>query len=221
MVTRESLYFINLRQAYFMSPLYAARISSKTVLFTSVPKEYQDEGKIRRMYGEDKVKNVWLVTDAADLADLVDERDKTAMKLEGAEIKLIKAATKARVKAGGAAEAPQDQDESKTPAEDNTNGESGSIAGRWLKKADRPTHRTKPIIGKKVDTIDWCRKEIERLNPEIEQLQAKHRSGDADLLNSVFVEFNNQNQAQSAFQMRMSCSSALVSLYLFTCANCL
>lgn len=204
MVTRESLYFINLRQAYFMSPLYAARISSKTVLFTSVPQEYLDEGKIRRMYGDDKVKNVWLVSDASDLADMVEERDKAAFTLEGAEVNLIKSATKARVKANGAADTPSDQDPSKTPAQEDANDESGSVAARWIKQSDRPTHRTKMIIGKKVDSIDWCRKEIERLDPEIDDLQAKHRSGDAKLVNSVFVEFYDQNLAQSAFQMRMS-----------------
>lgn len=36
MITRESIYYINLRQAYLLSPLYAARLSSRTVLFTSV-----------------------------------------------------------------------------------------------------------------------------------------------------------------------------------------
>lgn len=36
MITRESIYYINLRQAYLLSPLYAARLSSRTVLYTSV-----------------------------------------------------------------------------------------------------------------------------------------------------------------------------------------
>lgn len=214
MITRECLYFVNLRQAYFMSPLYAARISSKTVLFTSVPEEYLDEDKIRHLYGEEKVKNVWLVTDAANLADLVKERDEAAFKLEGAEVSLIKAATKARVKVGGAADAAQDQDPSKAPAQGNSSNDgSGTVAGQWIKQSDRPTHRTKPIVGKKVDTINWCRQEIERLDPEIENLQGKHRSGDAKLLNSVFVEFNDQKLAQSVFQMRMS-------LFLCACLHC-
>ena len=39
MITRESIYYINLRQAYLLSPFYAARISSRTVLFCSVPEE--------------------------------------------------------------------------------------------------------------------------------------------------------------------------------------
>ena len=38
MITRESIFYINLRQAYLLSPYYASRISSRTVLFTSVRK---------------------------------------------------------------------------------------------------------------------------------------------------------------------------------------
>src|ERR1700759_2886703 len=37
MVTREMIYYINLRQAYLLSQLYASRISAGTVLFPAVP----------------------------------------------------------------------------------------------------------------------------------------------------------------------------------------
>ena len=56
------------------------------------------------------------------------------------------------------------------------------------------------LIGKKVDTINWARAEIERLTPEIEELQAKHRAGDVKLVSSVFVEFYHQSDAQTAYQ---------------------
>jgi hypothetical protein len=196
MITRELLYFINLRQAYFMSPLYASRLSSKTVLFTSVPHEFLDEARLRRMYGADKVRKIWFVTNAKDLDDMVQERLKTALQLEAAEIKLIKAANAARVKKGTAAA----EEEAAVPIDD----ESGSVAAQWLKPSDRPTHKLKPIIGKKVDTINWARKEIERLTPEIEALQAKHRAGQVEKVTAVFIEFNTQNQAQAAYQMRKS-----------------
>ena len=65
----------------------------------------------------------------------------------------------------------------------------------------RPTHRLKPLIGKKVDTINWCREEIARLNPLIEAAQNTYRAGEAIPKNAVFVEFWNHTQAQSAFQM--------------------
>ncbi|EER24217.1 hypothetical protein D8B26_002414 [Coccidioides posadasii str. Silveira] len=202
MVTRENIYFINLRQAYFFSPLYSGRISSKTVLFTAVPDEYLDEARIRKMYGEDKVKNVWLVPNIDQLLEKVEERDGAAFKLEGAETKLIKLATAARVKATKGQQSDEEGQQTNLAfGSDETDGESGSVAAKWIKPSERPTHRLKPIIGKKVDTINWARGEIERLNPEIESLQEKLRAGEAEHISSVFVEFYTQNDAQAAYQM--------------------
>lgn len=203
MITREMLFFINLRQAYFFSPLYASRISSKTVLFTSVPQEYLNEAKIRRIYGDDKVKNVWIPTDTKELADLVEERDKTAFRLEAAETKLIKLANGARIKSLKSKPADEENHDTDNLTGDEAQAESGSVAARWIKPSNRPTHKLKPLIGKKVDTINWSRTEIERLNPEIEALQAKHRAGDAKKISAVFVEFYTQNEAQAAYQMGM------------------
>ncbi|GAD98176.1 DUF221 domain protein [Paecilomyces variotii No. 5] len=200
MITRESIYYINVRQAYALSPPYANRISSRTVLFTSVPDEYLSEAKIRRMFGDDRVKNVWVATDVKKLDEKVKEREKAAMKLEAAEISLIKLANKQRQKSMKGQPAEEEMARLDNAVEDERDAESGSIAARWVKASKRPSHKLKPIIGKKVDTINWARSEIERLTPEIEELQARHRAGDAKLVSSVFVEFHTQADAQSAFQ---------------------
>lgn len=193
MVARESIYYINLRQAYLLSPLYASRMSSRTVLFTSVPKEFQDEAKIRRMYGN-KIKNLWMANDCQEMEDAVQERDEVAMKLEAAETKLVKLSNAARLKSlkKGAS-----SDQEPIRAGD---GESGSAAARWVKPSQRPTHRLKPIIGKKVDTINWCRSELERLIPMVNSMQARHRAGEGEFIPAVFIEFYTQVEAQSAFQ---------------------
>ncbi|KAL4917025.1 hypothetical protein BDW62DRAFT_211538 [Aspergillus aurantiobrunneus] len=196
-VTRESLFYVNLRQAYSLSRSYASRLSSRTVLFTTVPVEYLSTDKIREMFGANKVKNVWLTTDTADLAEKVDDRQAAAIKLEAAETSLIRMANAARLKELKKGGSVEEHTASETTGDDD---ESGSVAARWVKPKDRPTHRLKPIIGKKVDTINWARSEIERLTPEIEELQEKHRSGEAKLVSSVFVEFYTQADAQAAFQ---------------------
>ena len=196
MVMRESVYYINLRQAYLLSPLYAKRISSRTVLFTSVPKDYQNEAKLRRMFGP-QVKNLWIANNCKEIEELVGDRDKIAMKLEAAETKLVKLANKNRLKAqkkGGTVEPVID------PPQADVEGESGSVASRWVKPKQRPTHRLKPIIGKKVDTINWCRSELARLIPKVEALQAKIRAGDGQFICSVFIEFYTQTEAQAAYQ---------------------
>ncbi|CAI7611764.1 unnamed protein product [Penicillium glandicola] len=198
MVTREHLFYINLRQAYLFSPAYASRISSRTVLFTAVTQDLLNKDKIRTMFGRDKVKNVWIATDTKELEDKVKERDSAAMKLEGAETKLIILANKARAKAlkkQGSAENPETD-----IGDGQFDDESGSVAARWVEAKKRPTHRLKMLIGKKVDTINWARSEIERLSPEIEELQAKHRAGETKLVTSVFVEFYHQSDAQASFQ---------------------
>ncbi|KAL8749770.1 MAG: hypothetical protein Q9199_007489 [Rusavskia elegans] len=195
MVARESIYYVNLRQAYLLSPLYSSRMSSRTVLFTSVPKEYLDEGLLRRMFGRG-LKNLWIANDCEEIEELVEERDKVAMKLEAAETKLIKLANTTRIKSmkkGGQSSGPLGN-------ADEANGESGSVAAKWVPTKKRPTHRLKPLIGKKVDTINWCRSELERLIPKIDALQAAHRAGNGKFIPSVFVEFYHQSEAQAAFQ---------------------
>lgn len=213
MITREHIFYINLRQAYFYSPAYASRISSRTVLFTTVTENYLNKDKIRAMFGLEKVKNVWVSTDTAELEEKVKERDDAAMKLEGAETKLIVMANQARNKAlkkkgsvedGAAEESVGDFDD-----------ESGSVAAKWVQAKDRPTHRLKFLIGKKVDTVNWARSEIERLTPEIEELQEKHRAGDAKLVSSVFVEFYKQADAQLAYQSGMLHETPTISSSLY------
>ncbi|KAF2217193.1 hypothetical protein CERZMDRAFT_104581 [Cercospora zeae-maydis SCOH1-5] len=194
MITREMIYYVNLRQAYLMSPLYASRLSSRTVLYTSIPEEYMDEAKLRNML-EPGVRKIWLSTDCKDLQEKVEERDKVAMKLEGAETKLIKTASANKMKA--------DKKGGKTAnagAEEAAVGEGNALFAQYLTQKDRPTHKTKFLGGKKVDTIDWCRNELQRIIPEVHAEQAKHKAHQATRLNSAFVEFDTLSAAQAAYQ---------------------
>ncbi|EPQ65372.1 Bgt-913 [Blumeria graminis f. sp. tritici] len=86
----------------------------------------------------------------------------------------------------------------------------GAAWEKYLKAKDRPTHRlhifdwtpswfpTFPIINKKVDTIYWCRKQLARLNLEIE-IDQKHPEK-FPLMNSAFIQFNHQVAAHMACQ---------------------
>jgi hypothetical protein len=198
MVTKESIYYINVRNAYQLSPLYARRISSRTVLFTSVPKEYVNEAKMRELFGN-KLKNVWLMTDTKTLSEKVEQRDKNGMTLEAGETKLIKLSNEARMKS--IKEGGRDVEEGPAGRTD-VEAESGSAASRWIQPKQRPTHRIGKfgLIGKKVDTINWCRSELQRLIPEIDAEQATHKAGEATMAAAVFVEFYTQAEAQATFQ---------------------
>ena len=170
-------------------------MSSRTVLFTAVPNEYLDEGRLREIFCHELVKHVWVLGDTKDLDKLVEERDKTAMKLEKGEIKLLKTVNKSRAKLLKKSKQPVDE-----PARD---AEHGSIAGRWITEKQRPSHRTGPLglIGKKVDTIEWGRSELHRLNPKIEAAQADYLGGNHQKLGAVFIEFYQQSDAQAAYQV--------------------
>ena len=203
MITRETIYFINLRQAYLVSPLYANRVSSRTVLFSAIPDEYLDEAILRQLLGEDVVLNVWIPRHVAKLINLVDERDSVAMKLENAEIQLIKNVNKAWRK--------QIKETLQSHGEELSSLNTGRFSRResktstlleaeYLEAKHRPSHRVEFLVGKKVDTIDWCRSELVRLIPEVELMQQNHQLGKGKPHNSAFVEFRSLRDAQSAFQ---------------------
>ena len=79
---------------------------------------------------------------------------------------------------------------------------------RYIKEKDRDTMRLPifgwqwmfelPLIGQKVDKIYYCRKEVARLNVEIEEDQANPDR--FPLLNSAFIQFNHQVAAHMACQ---------------------
>lgn len=198
LIFRELIFYINLRQAFLLSPVYADRLSSRTVLFTSVPESIRDDRCIRKIFGE-AVRNVWVIRDTKELDELVKNRDKAAFRLEKSEVKLIKKVYKARAKllkdGKGNAEVAAKEDNGALEA-----GASGSVAARYIEKKDRPTHKLGflGLIGKKVDSIDWCREEIGRLSPEITQKQAQYDNATAT--GSVFVEFSTQAAAENAYQ---------------------
>ena len=90
--------------------------------------------------------------------------------------------------------------------EDEDDGE--PVWKQYLKDKDRETMRlpvfglkwmpSLPLIGKKVDVIIHCQKELARLNLEIEKDQQEPDK--YPLMNSAFIQFNNQVAAHMACQ---------------------
>lgn len=200
LVTRETIYFINLRQAYLMSPIYTNRISSRTVLFTSVPVEYRDEEKLRNMFGA-SVRRIWLISDTSDVDKLVEERDKTALMLESAEIKLIKTANCEKLKMTKKSKKLSGASSEGTEVNDG-NVEQGSLVTRWVQEKKRPTHKLGlfGLLGQKVDTINWCRSRLENIIPATHAAQITYKTGESEKIGGVFIEFTNQSDAQYALQ---------------------
>lgn len=183
-IARESFFTVNLRQAYRRSAWGASRLSSRTILFTNVPKTLSQAELFAMFPG---VKHAWVASNTKELDKLVEDRDETALKLEAGEIQLSRDANLNRIKA--------------------EKGKKHFVAGdvadgtKWLNPKDRPTHKLKFLIGKKVDTIEYGRSHLAEIIPKITQEQDKHWNGQGDLVGGVFLEFDTQKHAQDAWQI--------------------
>lgn len=181
-IYREYVYYISVRQAVLTSPAYKNLLSSRTVLIQTLPDDYLDEKKLRSLF--DGVKYVWINRVQKKLVEKVEERDKLAMKVENAEVSLLKTAIKNRFKS--------EKKKNATPIE-------GTNIDAYVPEKKRPTHRLKFLIGEKVDTINYGKEHIPELNGEIKYMQDTHK--DAKPLNSAFLAFHTQEQAEVAVQV--------------------
>jgi hypothetical protein len=177
-IYKELTYYASMRQAVLSSPRYGQKLSSRTVLFQTVPDQYLDEGEFAKLFED--VRKVWIARGASNIQDKVADRDKLAYRLEAAEVKLLKTAMKLKAK--------------KEKKGENTAQDISLL----VPEKKRPTHRLKFLIGKKVDTINYAKEQLPILNKEVEELQKNHLKGKP--MNSVFVEFGSQSSAQMAYQ---------------------
>lgn len=182
-IYHEVVYYTTFRHALQTTPLYDSLISSRTLLLTDLPKLALEEAELRLLFPA--ALNVWYTRDYKKLTKKVEEREKLAGKYESALNKVINKAVKIRNKAIKKNEpVPQPEDD----------------LNKYLKDGKkRPTHRTKFLIGKKVDTLDYSPDKLGDLNREIKQEQAQY--GLAAQTNSVFLEFPTQLDAQKAYQL--------------------
>lgn len=182
-IYREFIYFISVRQAVLTSPYYWNRVSFRTVLFQTVPDSFLNERTLLNLFPE--AKNVWINRNLKELEDTVQERDKLALKLEAAEVKLLKTGVKNKLKLD------------KKNSEQITDGP--STVDQYVPEKKRPHHKLKPVIGQKVDTINYSREKLSELNPKIKDLQDDAISGKR--LNSCFIEFSTPEAAYDAYQL--------------------
>lgn len=179
-IYRELVFYTSIRQAVLASPRYARKLSSKVVLFQTVPEQYLSEEEFAKLFED--VKKVWIARSPKELSSKVEDREKMANKLEAAENALLRNAMKNKKKFD----------------KKNKEVENPDDISSYVPEKKRPTHRLKPIIGKKVDTINYIKDELPKLNKDVLNLQATHK--DFKPFNSVFVEFGSQYSAQMAFQ---------------------
>jgi calcium permeable stress-gated cation channel len=186
LVARERIFLIGLRQAYLLSKSNAARLSSRTVLFLSAPKEVVHEENLRRIFGNEARRH-WIITNLDDIESLVSDRNDSAMMLEAAEVEWSKNANKKRLQALKI---------------EHSNGQ-GLDDGRDISliyQESRPSHRLTPLVGGKVDTIQWSRKQVAEKSREVQKARELASKSKPKQPYAVFVEFSTQAAAQRAYQ---------------------
>jgi hypothetical protein len=172
-ITRETLYYINLRQAYLLTPWNASRISSRTVLFTSIPEHQLDEAYLRKTF--ESVKRVWIVQDHTSVKKAVDKRLSSAKKLESALIANITHIVK-----------DKNSEYPNTDVDDRMHG--------------RTTIRTTPVIGAKHDAIVKYADDLVKAQAKVELDQTAAKRGNVKPTGGAFVEFESISAAQYAVQ---------------------
>lgn len=186
-VARERLWLIGLRQAWTISKPVAKRLSSRTVLFLSAPRDALEEENMHRFFGDGAVR-IWTVTKTEGLESLVSSRKSKVEQLEAAEMSLIRHAYK------------EGRKRAKKIHLQDGNFDYEALPDA-VKKSIRPRHKphVSPLNGK-VDSIEWLREKIKEEEAEIEDARKSHEIGDTNGAAAVFVEFNTCAEAQRACQ---------------------
>lgn len=176
LITRERLFVIGLRQAYQTIPLHASRLSSRVVLFLSVPSEGLEEENLQRYFGQDAVRS-WPVSNLEHVEHLVSKRDSTVEDLEQAELKLLKKGHKKQSRSSNGA------------------GDSANLNDR-----DRPAHRSNYLVGKRIDTISRLREQLPDILSDLDQVRRADFNSRNSRTGAIFVEYKDQATAHQAFQ---------------------
>lgn len=166
--------FISIRQHYLVDTAHSSTAQANTLLITGIPQKYLSEEALLHLFKHvpGGVRKIWLNHELKDLPGIFDRRMSACNKLESAEHNLIKTAIKLHKKSPVKDSGPADVEESLT------------LADRLVPKEERPTHRLRvsfmpfslPLVGQKVDTIDWTRTEIVQTTNVLEAERAILRS---------------------------------------------
>ncbi|KAJ3865912.1 DUF221 family protein [Lentinula novae-zelandiae] len=177
LIRREMSYFVLMRQRFLLSPSHSRLAQARTVLITSVPDTLSTESSLRQFasFVPGGVERVWLYRDTKRLNKVFNNREKTCLMLEKAVSEVLrnavrvwqkKKATRKKKRKRAIPKAGEDE-ESRTNSEEISSDDeellehdpSLQLLDELVPHEKRPKHRTGAlgVLGKKVDTIEWCR----------------------------------------------------------------
>lgn len=181
-VYRELHFYTNLRYLLLSTPHYARKLSSRVVVFQTIPDQYLNEREFKKLF--DGVRKIWVAKVSPELSKKVSERDGLVSNLENALNNILKKCVSVKAK--------------KEKKGEHIELEQELVS--YIPQKKMPTIKKPKIIGKKHDLIEYSKERIAVLNKEIEELQKDSNNKKIKPLNTIAVEFENQYFAQLAYQ---------------------
>ncbi|THH04380.1 hypothetical protein EW145_g5564 [Phellinidium pouzarii] len=162
----EMKHFVAARQRYLVSPAYAHSAQARTMLVTGVPPQFLGEHTIEMLFSHlpGGVKKVWLNRDLKELPGIYERSLAACDTLDIAKQKPRQHALKKKY---------PDLERGSVPMNQYYIPDLATL----VPKRNRPTHRlpvgplsfSLPLFGKKVDSIEWARKEISEAGAALER----------------------------------------------------
>ena len=177
-------HYVYVRQHYLASPSHSSTAQARTLLVTGIPQRFLTESALTHLFGHlpGGVRKVWINHHLGDMPELYNQRLKACQMLESAATSLLNMAIK------------RNRKRLRNPVKFNDGGRIVSnteftnfvsdpvtpdtLLEGLMSKHKRPSHRLPlfswmpfsiPLLGKKVDTIDWACEQIYELNDELAQ----------------------------------------------------
>ena len=180
-IKHEMAHYVRVRQQYLVSPSHSSTAQARTVLVTGIPQEFLTESSLTDLFSHfpGGVRKVWINRDLGDMPELYNQRLKACRMLESAATSLINTAIKRnrkrlrnRVKFG---QTVSNTEVTNLVSDSETRD---ALLEGLVSKDKRPSHRLPifswipfsiPLLGKKVDTIEWACERIHELNADLAQ----------------------------------------------------
>ena len=177
-------HYVHVRQQYLISPSHSSTAQARTVLVTGIPQEYLTESALTSLFSHlpGGVHKVWINRDLRDMPELYDQRLKACQMLESAATSLLNKAIERNrqrftnpAKFGDGRDVVSNVELTDFVSDPETRD---NLLEKLVSKHERPSHKLPllswipasiPLLGKKVDTIEWACEQIQELNNKLAQ----------------------------------------------------
>ena len=175
-------HYVYVRQHYLASPSHSSTAQARTVLVTGIPQKFLTESALTHLFSHlpGGVRKVWINRHLGDMPELYNQRLKACQMLESAATSLLNMAIKRNrkrlrnpVKFKDGRQIVSNTELTSFVSDLETRD---TVMEELVSKHKRPSHRLPlfswmpfsiPLLGKKVDTIEWACDRIHQLDTDL------------------------------------------------------